>query len=734
MQVLINPVFSGGKIEKKNPEELANENFFGLFERVLAENQLSPLEMPVKVESHNYRTIDTGLTTGSRPNLDNVFADIASLADISIKTSNDSNSPTTAPDDADTADTVNVKDTDTVTRLMVNSIAPVKLNNPAGAVDDVDMATTATATARDTDPITRLTENSSGVPVKFNSPNVGADDADTAETVNVNDTKTDTAAGLTANSSGTSVKLNSPTVAIGDTDMATTVTAKATDSVTRLTENSSEVSAKLSSPTIAISDTDMATTDTATANTVNVKATDPINRSTEKVSRIPVKLNSPAVATDAADMADTVNVNVTKKDNEPITRLTENSSGASAKLSSPIVTIDNTDTATTVTEKYVSPIARVVDNVSRAPGSLSSPITTVENANMASTVTPKDINAIAGLMEDNVKWAPGNLNTNIATTANAPNTMARLADITIEPPGHLSESTATLAATATIATARLTNTPVRVFGSISDFTPNINLDTKTSDSTGLTDTNQGVPGNLVINAGKSARTINSAFVDRNPAGTLNESSTKVMPGPIAETNQKDVKQRFQVPTDEGYLLNTYKSPDQNLLDRNLTQVLTAPREMPSQANLQNQVHSQIVKSFSLLQHKGMNEINLQLKPEFLGNVSINLMFQNGEMIGKIAVAKKEVKAMIENQLGTLKTSLAQLNLKVDQIRVVQETTFQVSDQPEQGQSFLGQHNQSSKGQWSPAKFQSLGSTAELEDILPNQMESNTSLQGVDYLV
>jgi len=206
-------------------------------------------------------------------------------------------------------------------------------------------------------------------------------------------------------------------------------------------------------------------------------------------------------------------------------------------------------------------------------------------------------------------------------------------------------------------------------------------------------------------------------------------------GDVEASESKAVRnQSISIEGDESPQVTTHRSLEQNLFQKNLSAVLPTAKEAPTPNLYQSQIHSQLVKSFSVLQQDNLNKVMINLKPEFLGNVAINLTIQNGELVGRIAVAKKEVKELIESQISSLKSSLAQINIKVDQISVVHEMVKD-NGQQNQAQNYFGQNSNNSKGNSTPQQYQSYAKTVENEELLvQSPVNSSGGQQDINYLV
>lgn len=95
-----------------------------------------------------------------------------------------------------------------------------------------------------------------------------------------------------------------------------------------------------------------------------------------------------------------------------------------------------------------------------------------------------------------------------------------------------------------------------------------------------------------------------------------------------------------------------------------TQITNTAKELVNQM-----VFKQLVDSSHLLVGKDHSEIKIQLKPEFLGKVSLEISIEHGVVKAEIAAENQQVKQLIEANLGNLKQTLTSQGLKVDQLVV-----------------------------------------------------------------
>ncbi len=82
-----------------------------------------------------------------------------------------------------------------------------------------------------------------------------------------------------------------------------------------------------------------------------------------------------------------------------------------------------------------------------------------------------------------------------------------------------------------------------------------------------------------------------------------------------------------------------------------------------------QLIDQIVKKFELLTKPESSEIKIQLKPEFLGKMTIKLSMEDGVLSAKFVTDNHQVKSMLESNLALFKQQLEAAGIKVEKTEV-----------------------------------------------------------------
>lgn len=87
------------------------------------------------------------------------------------------------------------------------------------------------------------------------------------------------------------------------------------------------------------------------------------------------------------------------------------------------------------------------------------------------------------------------------------------------------------------------------------------------------------------------------------------------------------------------------------------------------AKYSDTVFNQIVKKAEIAVQEGNSEMKIQLQPNFLGKVNMQIKIEEGVVTAKFAAENMQVKQMIEANLNSLRQNLVDQGLKVDQLSV-----------------------------------------------------------------
>ncbi|MGD8764773.1 MAG: flagellar hook-length control protein FliK [Desulfobacteraceae bacterium] len=158
----------------------------------------------------------------------------------------------------------------------------------------------------------------------------------------------------------------------------------------------------------------------------------------------------------------------------------------------------------------------------------------------------------------------------------------------------------------------------------------------------------------------------------NPASHVNHGNAEptgkmanLNPGPVSA--DKVVAQILTVESDakDGGLLfnqsqNEVKTPEAKLV---------TPETQMLQKEFRSQTVNQIVQKAVLLSNAGQHEVRLDLKPEFLGHIRMQIITESQQVTVRILTEYPMVKELIENNLQQLKTELQNHGLEIDELDV-----------------------------------------------------------------
>ncbi|NLC08045.1 MAG: flagellar hook-length control protein FliK [Syntrophomonadaceae bacterium] len=82
-----------------------------------------------------------------------------------------------------------------------------------------------------------------------------------------------------------------------------------------------------------------------------------------------------------------------------------------------------------------------------------------------------------------------------------------------------------------------------------------------------------------------------------------------------------------------------------------------------------QLFQQLVQQARVMVKEGLSELQIQLKPEFLGRLNLHLAVENGLITARFMAENLQVKQIIESNLNQLKQSLGEQGLQIDRLEV-----------------------------------------------------------------
>jgi flagellar hook-length control protein FliK len=133
--------------------------------------------------------------------------------------------------------------------------------------------------------------------------------------------------------------------------------------------------------------------------------------------------------------------------------------------------------------------------------------------------------------------------------------------------------------------------------------------------------------------------------------------------PVNEAGSKVVKLEAGT-NDSGQLTSQSQTFDKTL------ESASAPKEAdPAQRELRTQTMEQIVRRAVIQVRDGQHEARIDLKPDFMGHVRMQVITENQQVTVRILTEFGFVKDMIENSIQQLKADLQQQGLEVDKVDV-----------------------------------------------------------------
>jgi hypothetical protein len=112
-----------------------------------------------------------------------------------------------------------------------------------------------------------------------------------------------------------------------------------------------------------------------------------------------------------------------------------------------------------------------------------------------------------------------------------------------------------------------------------------------------------------------------------------------------------------------------------------------------------EIIDQVVKNAELLLRANVSELKIELKPEFLGRLTIKVALEDGAVIARLIAENQQVKHMLESNLTSLKQSLESQGIKVERAEVsVQLNNGGMFDGSEDSRQYLWHEQQHSQQQ------------------------------------
>jgi flagellar hook-length control protein FliK len=142
-----------------------------------------------------------------------------------------------------------------------------------------------------------------------------------------------------------------------------------------------------------------------------------------------------------------------------------------------------------------------------------------------------------------------------------------------------------------------------------------------------------------------------------------EGVVRVESGSLEETVNKVIK--TEAGTSDNGLWNSSGQNTEKLAEPASIQKDAETR----QSELRNQTMDQIVRKAAIHLRNGQHEARIELKPDFLGHIRMQVISENQQVTVKILAQHGFVKDMIESNVHQLKADLQQQGLEVDKLEV-----------------------------------------------------------------
>ncbi|MEJ2169302.1 MAG: flagellar hook-length control protein FliK, partial [Desulfobacterales bacterium] len=181
---------------------------------------------------------------------------------------------------------------------------------------------------------------------------------------------------------------------------------------------------------------------------------------------------------------------------------------------------------------------------------------------------------------------------------------------------------------------------------------------------------QTVPAGLKMESGSPPNDLSQAAAGEEPSvrtsqesPTLKDADVKVFSGMKEETVAKVIK--TETGSTESGLLNSQNHPMEKAAENT-----TLPKEAESdRSSLKTQTLDQIVQRAAIHLKNGQHEARIDLKPEYLGHIRMQVISENHQVTVKILAEHGFVKDMLENNGHQLKADLQQQGLHIDKLEV-----------------------------------------------------------------
>ena len=148
----------------------------------------------------------------------------------------------------------------------------------------------------------------------------------------------------------------------------------------------------------------------------------------------------------------------------------------------------------------------------------------------------------------------------------------------------------------------------------------------------------------------------------------------------------------------------------------------------AQRNLASQTLNQIVQKAVLLNNNGQSTVQIDLKPDFLGHIRMQIVTESQQVVVRIVAEFPFVKDMLDSNLNQLRTELQAQGLDVDELEV------SVADDSQANEDLYQKTAEARRAQ--AAKNNQLAADAAAEDqsYLPAARSSGMADSVIDFFV
>ena len=130
---------------------------------------------------------------------------------------------------------------------------------------------------------------------------------------------------------------------------------------------------------------------------------------------------------------------------------------------------------------------------------------------------------------------------------------------------------------------------------------------------------------------------------------------------------------------------------------------------------------QVTDQIKVLNKPANNEINIQLEPDFLGKVKMNLKVDGGKVTARFMVDNILVKNHLDQNISQLKSTLINQGFNVDNLEVnAEDSGYDMGREDGSNQFFQGENKKQNQRQFNYNEYEKLKD--ELLDLSPEQLE------------